>query len=289
MENQIIEIGSSDWNLGATDQAWIRGLEAGKVLYFPNLTFKLNSGEASILKPELQAPGTRSITLDIEDRFKGANGSEAEKENIRQMIGRFRAQAKQLIHSLLPSYEKAVRYATTSFRPLQVETRTQSWRADDKRLHVDAFAGRPNHGERILRVFTNINPANVPRVWRVGEPFETVAKRFLPQMDAYSRLDAYKLRLLFKTKPIRSEYDHMMLQLHDRMKLDLDYQQSASQVTMPFPSGSTWVCFSDQTSHAVMSGQYMMEQTLHLPVVSQYDPESSPLSILSRLTGRRLV
>jgi len=50
-----------------------------------------------------------------------------------------------------------------------------------------------------------------------------------------------------------------------------------------------WVCFSDQTSHAVMSGQYMLEQTLHLPAARQYNPESSPLAILSRLTGRTLV
>jgi hypothetical protein len=50
-----------------------------------------------------------------------------------------------------------------------------------------------------------------------------------------------------------------------------------------------WVCFSDQTSHAVMAGQYMLEQTLHLAASKQYNPDSSPLAILSRLTGRTLV
>ena len=33
-----------------------------------------------------------------------------------------------------------------------------SWRKDDSRLHVDAFPSRPNRGERILRVFCNVNP-----------------------------------------------------------------------------------------------------------------------------------
>ena len=70
---------------------------------------------------------------------------------------------------------------------------------------------------------------------------------------------------------------------------DLDYQKNAPQQTVPFPAGSVWVCFSDQTSHAVMSGQYMLEQTLHLPAARQYNPEASPLAILSRLTGRTLV
>jgi hypothetical protein len=97
------------------------------------------------------------------------------------------------------------------------------------------------------------------------------------------------LNALHVTKSLRSEYDHLMLQLHDGMKSDLDYQKNAPQVTMPFPPGSTWVCFSDQTSHAAMSGQYLLEQTLHLPVARQSHPDASPLAILTRLTGRALV
>ena len=80
-----------------------------------------------------------------------------------------------------------------------------------------------------------------------------------------------------------------MLQLHDGMKSDPAYQKEAPQVTMPFPAGAVWICFSDQTSHAVMSGQYMMEQTFHLPAARQYDPQASPLAILTRLTGRSLI
>jgi hypothetical protein len=38
-----------------------------------------------------------------------------------------------------------------------------------------------------------------------------------------------------------------------------------------------------------MSGQYMLEQTFHLPADAQYDTASSPLAILTRLTGRTLI
>jgi hypothetical protein len=182
-----------------------------------------------------------------------------------------------------------VRRGPVSFRPSVVETREQSWRADDRRLHVDAFPSRPNRGERLLRVFANVNPEGVPRVWRVGEPFETVAQRFLPRAKPYSAWQARALNALKVTKSLRSEYDHLMLQLHDAMKSDMDYQQNAPQVTMPFPAGSTWVVFSDQASHAAMSGQYMMELTAQLPPSEQYDPQASPLAILSRLMGRALV
>jgi hypothetical protein len=172
---------------------------------------------------------------------------------------------------------------------LRVESRHTSWRKDDSRLHVDAFPSRPNRGERILRVFANVNPYGEPRVWRVGEPFEQVAKRFLPRIKRQRPGSAWLLHALHVTKSRRSAYDHLMLNLHDSMKADLDYQKSCPQVTMPFPPGSAWICFSDQTSHAAMSGQYMLEQTFFLPVRAMVQPECAPLGILERLEGRALV
>jgi hypothetical protein len=277
------------WKVGAASDAWIAALEAGKVLYFPHVAFTLMAGEQRFFTPDIRNPKTRNISLDDGGHLKGAIGDELTQRDMAAMIGRFRAQAQALIDSLCPRYRGQLRLAPTSYRPLQVETRVQSWRADDRRLHIDAFPSRPNHGERILRVFTNVNPDGIPRVWRVGEPFEDMAKRFLPRAKHYSRWQAMLLNALHVTKSLRSEYDHLMLQLHDGMKSDLDYQNNAPQATMPFPSGSTWVCFSDQTSHAAMSGQYLLEQTLHLPVAQQYHPDASPLAILTRLTGRSLV
>jgi hypothetical protein len=285
----IVEIDAEDWKPAHTKKEWIGALEAGKVLYFPRLAFRPERAELALMQPELLASDTRSITLDAQDRLKGVNGDDAQKATVTGMLSRFRRQAEELIFSLLPNYAGVVRTATASYRPRQVETRAQSWRGDDKRLHVDAFAGRPNHGERILRVFANVNPQGVPRVWRLGEPFEDAARRFLPRMDKYKRWHAYWLRALYKTKTVRSEYDHLMLQLHDQMKSDIQYQQRCPQLTMPFPAGSAWICFSDQTTHAVMSGQHMMELTLHLSPQRQYDPDSSPLAILTRLVERRLV
>jgi len=289
MENQLVELALSDWNAATPNEAWIAALEAGKVLYFPQLGFRLQPEEQALLSPAVLSPDVRNISLDANGRIKGVAGDEARQQAVAAMVGRFRTQAQTLIHGLLPHYVPALRLAPTSYRPAQVETRVQSWRADDRRLHVDSFPSRPNYGERILRVFTNVNPQGAPRVWRVGEPFEAVAARFLPRAKPYSRWQAKLLRALRVTKSLRSEYDHLMLQLHDGMKSDLDYQEKCEQQTVPFPAGSVWVCFSDQTSHAVMSGQYMLEQTLHLPAARQYNPDSSPLAILSRLTGRTLV
>ncbi|VEB42028.1 Protein of uncharacterised function (DUF2843) [Chromobacterium violaceum] len=57
---------------------------------------------------------------------------------------------------------------------------------------------------------------------------------------------------------------------------------------MPFAPGGAWICFSDHASHAVMSGQFMLEQTLWLPLEKMDDPAKSPLRQLERLTGRTL-
>ncbi|MEB0111412.1 Kdo hydroxylase family protein [Variovorax sp. RTB1] len=289
MDTQLVELDLADWTAAKPNDAWIAALEAGKVLYFPRLGFELLPEERGLLTPAVLSPDVRNISLNADGKLKGAAGDDAVQRAAAAMVSRFREQAQQLIHGLLPHYTPALRLAPTSYRPAQVETRVQSWRADDKRLHVDSFPSRPNYGERILRVFTNANPDGLPRVWRVGEPFEAVAARFLPRTKPYVRWQAKLMRALRVTKSLRSEYDHLMLQLHDGMKSDLEYQKTSPQQTVSFPAGSVWVCFSDQTSHAVMSGQYMLEQTLHLAPAKQYNPNSSPLAILSRLTGRNLV
>lgn len=287
MEQPIIELAALP--AAAPDLARIGALEAGKVLYFPALGFAPLPAEARLFTPAMRDPASRNISLDAGARLTGAAGDAPTQAALAAMMMRFRSQAQALIAALCPAYVDALRCGCTSFRPARIETRAQSWRADDRRLHVDAFPSRPNRGERLLRVFANVNPDGVARVWRVGEPFEQVARRFLPRAKRYSRMRAQGLHALGVTKSLRSEYDHLMLQLHDAMKADLDYQQHAPQQAMAFPSGSTWVCFSDQASHAAMSGQYLLELTMQLPPGRQYDTTASPLAILSRLTGRVLV
>jgi len=40
--------------------------------------------------------------------------------------------------------------------------------------------------------------------------------------------------------------------------------------------------------HAALAGRNALEQTFYLPVGAQRHPELAPLSVLERLTGRRL-
>jgi hypothetical protein len=292
-ESQIIEVASGDWQasgLPVPRETLRAALERGKVLYFPNLRFAIEDGETALLDPVRADPKRKNISLEPGGgALRGVNGDALTQSAVRALIARYQTSARSLVDGLFPEYGDKLRAAPTSLRLMQVETRHTSWRKDDSRLHVDAFPSRPNHGERILRVFTNINPHGKPRVWRVGEPFEQMAERFLPQIKPQLPGSAWLLEQLHVTKSRRSEYDHLMLQLHDGMKADLEYQKSSPQETMQFPPGSVWVCFSDQTSHAVMSGQFMIEQTFFLPVQAMVEPECAPLGILERLKARSLV
>jgi hypothetical protein len=137
-------------------------------------------------------------------------------------------------------------------------------------------------------MFANVNPHGKARTWRVGEGFEHVAARFAPHLRLPLGGTAALFRLLRITKSRRSPYDALMLQLHDRMKADTDYQRQSPQASLDFPAGTTWITLTDQVSHAAMAGQYQLEQTFLVPVEAMLDERGSPLRILERLLARRL-
>lgn len=293
MSGQIVSLELNRWQ-PAADEATTRrvadALEAGQVLYLPGLAFRLRGEEQRFLDPRWSDGKAKNISHDpATGTLKGARGNRADLEDLQAMVARFHRQSLELVGALLPHYLPHLHGARASLRTMTVARRRTSWRKDDSRLHVDAFPSRPTHGERILRVFANVNPQGAERVWRVGEAFSQLAERFFPRLKAPLPGSAALLAWLGITKTRRTPYDHYMLHLHDAMKADLKYQREAPQERFGFAAGSVWLCFSDQTSHAAMSGQHMFEQTVHLAVPGLYDASRGPLAILEKLAGRALV
>ena len=286
----IATLDLTSWGQAPTpdaQQTAVLTLEGGGVLVLPHLAFNLRPDEARFLSPQWSDGRAKNISFDGR-ALKGARGTADELAALKAMVARFATSAASLVAALFPRYAPYVRSARTSFRPQPATGRAVSWRKDDSRLHIDAFPSRPNCGERILRVFCNVNPAE-DRVWRVGEDFAVMARQLLPRVRRPWPGAPALLSLLRVTKGARSDYDHLMLGLHDCAKADMSYQQSCRQQVVRFAPGTTWLCFSDQVMHAAISGQHMLEQTIHLPVSALYDRASSPLAILERLCGRALV
>ena len=264
-------------------------LEAGDVLRFPHLAFALLESELRFRDPRWTDGKAKNISVRWPaGELRGAAGTADELAALRAMIVRYADQSEALALRLFPHYRGHLMRGNTSFRPFDVAGRKTSWRKDDTRLHVDAFPSNPMQGTRLLRVFCNINPDGRPREWRVGEPFEAHAKRYLPVIPRPWPGSAWLLSKTGITKRRRTEYDHLMLQLHDRAKADAAFQRDSPQARVNFAPGSTWVVYSDQVLHAAMGGQHMLEQTFTLDVAHQQRPQTSPRGTLERLLGREL-
>jgi hypothetical protein len=288
---KVISLPVTNWeqsfSTGEQDIA-IHALERGNILWFPQLGFPMQLGEDQLLTPAIAGKG-KNVSLDPKSgAVRGTSADEAEGKLLQGMIQRYATTSRALLGKLFPRYEAGLLQARTSFRPTEIAGRPTSWRQDDTRLHVDSFPSSPTHGTRILRIFTNINPHGKSRQWRVGESFEAVARRYLPSMPAPLWGVNHVLNALGLTKSLRTPYDHYMLHLHDRMKADVAYQAESAQSTHEFQPGCTWMVFTDQASHAAMTGQYALEQTFHLQLGNMLDPAQAPLRVLERLLSREL-
>ena len=281
---QIFEVAA--WLVSWEEQASAlatHALEHGKVLFFPRLRFRIEPNEERFLSPSWSSGDAKNISYDPNSgAVRGTAASDADRTALAGLMARFAQQARDLVISMCPRYATALQSGRTSFRPVEISGRPSSVTKDDTRLHVDAFASQPLQGRRILRVFSNIDPAARPRVWETGETFETLVPRFAPRLPLPLPGSAWLLHRLGVTKSRRSRYDHIMLRLHDAMKRDQGYQSQTAKSRIEFPAGSTWAVFTDRVSHAALAGQFVLEQTFYLPVSAMQDEQLAPLRVLER-------
>lgn len=268
----------------------VNALENGQVLFLPNLPFELLENEKIFLSTAKVDPKSKNVSYDIkQDRLAGTLHEGSKKHELKEMIRRYAVASKTVLLQLIPHYSDSLIQGKTSFRPVEIAGRKSSYRKDDTRLHVDAFPSNPTKGRRILRIFNNINPDGKPRVWRLGEPFPDVVNKFLPQSRGPIPGVSTLYKLLGITKDYRTPYDHHMLRMHNKMKKNNRYQREVSQEEVQFPPGCTWMVYTDQVSHAAISGQHVLEQTFHLPIQGLKNEETAPVRILERTLNKVLV
>jgi hypothetical protein len=268
----------------------MRKLESGSVLFMPQLAFPLNAGERRFLSPQWLEGQAKNVSYDPRSaRIAHTSAQGDDRAQLTALMNRFARHARSLVLNLCPHYGPSLRDGLTSFRPVETRGRETSRKKDDTRLHVDAFASRPNQGLRILRVFSNVNPRGEPRVWEIGEPFEAMAARYAQNVPPQWPGSAWLQEKMRITKGRRSAYDHVMLNLHDAAKLDDSYQRSTPRTRFEFPALSTWIVFTDRVMHAALAGQFLLEQTFYLPVAAMQDERYAPLRILEDICKRKLV
>lgn len=274
-------------------------LEQGNILFFPRTPFAFPDEEREFLLGRRQTSAAihKNIAYrPAEDRVTGLDKSDAKEANhLRAILGEYSRRAAEFLGNLLPPYAGNWKLDFASFRPIEERGRPARLRARNDLPHVDAFPTRPTNGDRILRLFTNINPEQ-NRVWITSQTFDVLAPRFaqtlrLPRPRSKAKL-ASMLWALARAAGLpgarRSPYDAFMHRCHNAMKEDADFQASCPKQRWEFPPNSTWIVFTDSVSHAVLEGQYALEQTFIVSRRAMVCPEKSPLAVLEHIAGYSL-
>jgi hypothetical protein len=274
-------------------------LESGAILFIPRTPIHLDKDDLEFLLGLKQSGAHfhKNIAYrPLADRITGLGPRESSDTNrLRGILREYSRSAARLVDDLLLPYAGHWKFDYASYRPLEEQGRPARLRARNDLPHVDAFPTRPTNGDRILRLFTNIN-ARRNRVWLTTHTFEAVAPRFARQIGLGGPVRENRaIRALLALAKFahfpgnhRSPYDQYMLRCHNAMKEDQSFQESCPKLHWEFPPYSTWMVFTDFVSHAVLQGQYALEQTFIVRREAMACPEKSPLAILEHLAGHSM-
>ena len=277
-----------------------QALERGELLFFPQPPFNLPEADRDFLLAQQWAKLRMHKNVSYrpgDDTLRGVSGSTVSTERVHAILRNFSSEVIRFLSTFLSPYAGKWIIDFASFRPLEEDGRALPLHKRNDLLHVDAFPSRPTHGGRILRVFTNLNPAK-PRVWQITGPFESLANEFAESAGLRSiagknsflgRAVQDFARKLGVRGAGRTPYDNFMLRFHDYLKENSEFQASCSKVRLEFPPLATWMVFTDGVAHAVMSGQYAMEQTFLIPADALVSPSDAPYRILENLAGKPLI
>ncbi len=273
-------------------------LEAGTILFFSAPPFELPQSDVEFLLSLKPADSRlhKNISYRPESDLLRGFSDDGSKPRVHQIMRKYATAVRKFADAFLAPYAGRLQVDYASFRPLEEEGRDLSLHKRNDLLHVDAFPSRPTRGARILRVFTNVNPAK-DRVWVVGQRFPELAARFAGAAGllsyakppgAWSGLKRGLSRVGLPL-PDRAAYDEFMLHFHDWLKENSEFQQAKEgKEKVSFPPMATWLVYTDGVPHAALSGQFAMEQTFIVPVEALVAPESSPIRVLERLAGRAM-
>ena len=271
-------------------------LERGEIVTFEPCPLALPAGDdlAFLMKQEIASSVHKNISYNPATGLLSgvAVKSSDQADRLQKLMADFSQCASARLAELLPQYATNWQPDRASLRPQEEATRQLRVTARNDLLHFDAFPSRPTRGQRILRLYVNINPAD-DRVWITSETFATVLARYgaqvglPPQSNAtwVNRIGQGLLGLFQPNVAERTEYDDFMLRLHHFLKTNDDFQERAPRRLWHFKPGTAWLLFSDGISHAELRGQYALEHSYFIAPAALTLPDESPTALLARATA----
>lgn len=258
-------------------------LEDGRVLCFDRLPFLFSGEDRDFLLSQRQSGSRLHKNVayrPVQDVLRGAAGGPGETARLQDIMRRYSAEVTRFLKQWLAPYAAGLALDYASFRPEEEQGRDLPVHKRNDLLHCDAFPSRPMNGRRILRCFTNINPA-APRIWNTTDGFSPLAERHALEAglagiaakgSARSNPLLRSVKKMFGFKAADySAYDRFMLRFHDYLKENRAFQQGCPKVRLEFQPDWTWICYTDSVPHAVLSGRYALEQTFIIPYAGAGD------------------
>jgi hypothetical protein len=293
------------WSAPAEERSrwYCSGLEDGQILFFSDTPFELPAEDREFLIGARQTSAAYHKNISFrprEARVRGLERGSADEGRLGAILAAYSQRVTRFARAFLAPYARGLQLDFASFRSVEERGRDLPLKQRNDLLHTDAFPTRPTNGNRILRIFTNLNPSE-PRVWLTGDPFHVLAPRLASDAGLEDCAEAARSRWRSLSRalprlasalglpwPDRSPYDRFMLGFHDYLKANKVFQDSTVKSRWEFPPSSTWIVFTDSVPHAVLSGQFALEHTY---IVSERDlvlPERSPREVLEKLCGAPL-
>jgi len=286
-------------------RAWCAELESGSVLYFPQTPLPIPEADLKILLGQQQTGSKLHKNIAYKpnrDELTGVDAKGASTEAVEQVhdiMRRYSAGVGEFLAAFLAPYKERWAMDYASYRPLEEQGRDLALRKRNDLLHTDAFPTRPTKGWRILRFFHNIHPTRT-RDWVVGEAFPAFVRQFtpnpipMPQPDGSAAQAGKALARAVGLGALvpqwkRTPYDEFMMRLHNAMKENEVYQRDCKKEHVEFVPGSSWMVYTETVPHAVLAGQYALEQTFLVDPAAMVTPDSPPLRVLERMAGAKLV
>jgi hypothetical protein len=284
---------------------WCRSLEVGDILYFPQTPIRIQPEDLSFLLGQQQTGSTLHKNIAYKPNLDTVSGLDASSTGIEELsrlktvMRQYSQEVSRFLTGFLSPYQERWQLDYASFRPQEEEGRDLPLRRRNDLLHTDAFPTRPTRGARILRFFNNIHPSRT-RDWAVSDSFGQLAPRYAPQQIALpvsSNSAISALRSLANVAGLgyaipslkRSPYDDFMMRFHNFLKENAQFQADCRKEYIQFPAGSSWMVYTDMVPHAVLAGQYALEQTFLVDHAAMVSPETSPLCVLEAMTHSVLV
>jgi len=298
-EDVVLRVSAApaDWRVLRLAQA----LESGRIVVFsPGLVTPPSEEDQQFLREDVgnSTLSQKNISLHPQKNYlSGLDAPAAIRERTTGILAAQHKTVRAFLGQAIPEYANALIPQKSNFRPVQERGRPLSVRASNERLHVDAYASGPTHGDRVLRFFTNIHPTEA-RVWRTAGSLQQLLPRFAERVFAghgglkWSAVDHVRNGVAGALQAVgieqagligSSPYDRAMRRLHNAIKEDDTFQaEAAAQATLSFLPGESWMVMTDGVSHAAVSGQHALVHTFHVQLAASVLPQLSPHHVLAQ-------